>query len=220
MRSTLLASSSYGKFVPTTHTPTTHSIRLETPAPLSRMALTLAADRLYLLNGKGHLICLFFQEQSVFTLTTHSMSHFVPLSHNPHALLATNAQHELIRVAFHNKSTQKFMNLNLIRPKDLSLNQLTQLALVVETRLALVVDYSVQNGGKLQSLKPPNGSLFLSGRFLNQNRWIVLVVKDSEGISLWTVEVHGMKVVSQVRLDVDIKDARLEPSPDGKTVAI
>lgn len=60
MRSTLLAPSAYCKYYPTTHTPATHSVHMDAPAPFHHLRLSLSADRLYFLDGKGHLLCLYY----------------------------------------------------------------------------------------------------------------------------------------------------------------
>ena len=111
------------------------------------------------------------------------------------------------------------MNTNLNRLKDLQVNHFTQLVLAVEARVAVVLDANAKNGGKLKSIKPQNGELFVSGKFLNQNRWIVLAVQAPNSLSIWTVEVLSLKVASKTVIS-NIKNARIESSLDGETIAV
>lgn len=105
--------------------------------------------------------------------------------------------------------------LTLTRVLSFQKNHLTNLLLVVDFQLALLLD--AHTGARLSALKATNGDTFSCGRFLDQNRLLVLAVRGNE---LRIVEILGMKTVESIRLPFEIKAIKLEATLDGSAVAV
>jgi hypothetical protein len=75
MRSSVLASSRFGKFYPRS-TPNLQSLELAACAPLTHLQFTITADRIYLLDEQGALTVLVLSDNSLATLPNLRLTHF------------------------------------------------------------------------------------------------------------------------------------------------
>lgn len=105
--------------------------------------------------------------------------------------------------------------LGLTRVLSFQKNHLTNLLLVVDFQLALLLD--AHSGARVAALKATNGDTFSCGRFLDQNRLLILAVRGNE---LRVVEILGMKTVERIRLPFEIKAIKLEATLDGSAAAV
>lgn len=124
-------------------------------------------------------------------------------------------QAEVVRVWLESRRCERVTALGLTRVLSFQKNHLTNLLLVVDFQLALLLD--APTGRRLAALRPSNGDTFSCGRFLDQNRFIVLAVRGSE---LRVVEVLGMKTVESIKLPFEIKAIKLEATLDGSAVVV
>jgi hypothetical protein len=113
-------------------------------------------------------------------------------------------QAEVVRVWLESKRSSRVASLGLTRVLSFQKNHLTNLLLVVDFQLVLLLDGPT--GNRISALKADNGDTFSCGRFLDQNRFIVLAVRGSE---LRVVEILGMKTVERITLPFEIKAIKL-----------
>ncbi len=97
MRSSVLASSHFGKFYPrTTHN--LRSLELAACAPLAYLQFTITADRIYLLDEQGALTALALTDHSLATLPNLRLTHFEVEAGNCFSLSGVGRQSELVQV--------------------------------------------------------------------------------------------------------------------------
>lgn len=122
---------------------------------------------------------------------------------------------ELVRVWLERGRSERIGALGLTRALSFQKNHLTNLLLVVDFQLVLLLD--APTGHRVAALKATNGDTFSCGRFLDQNRFIVVGVRGRE---LRIVEILGMKTVERISLPFEIKGMKVEATLDGSAVAV
>lgn len=198
MRSSLLTSSRFGKFYPRCQH-NLQTVELSACGQIELLQFTITGDRIYLLDTHGALTSLALPDNSISTFPNNSVKlmHFeiesilsLMQGNNCFSVCGVNRQSELVRLSLDSKRSVRVASLGLTRVLSFQKNHLTNLLLVVEFQVALLLDTT--NGNRVAALKATNGETFSCGRFLDQNRFIILAVKGSQ---LRVVEILGMRTM-------------------------